>query len=147
MREHSYMTGELLSDYSELGDIINWASNHHEKMDGSGYLCISKGTPDPRRPDYLHRRYFHRADRKIALIVKGMARQEALQIMETDVVMALWIAMSFSFYATMRKRYTPSFFRPSNTPQRAPSLKRTAVVTGAGSIIKNSFICMQGNTR
>ncbi len=36
------MTGELLSDYSELGDIINWASNHHEKMDGSGYLCISK---------------------------------------------------------------------------------------------------------
>ena len=30
MREHSYMTGELLSDYSELGDIINWASNHHE---------------------------------------------------------------------------------------------------------------------
>lgn len=31
------MTGDLLSDYSELGDIINWASNHHEKLDGSGY--------------------------------------------------------------------------------------------------------------
>ena len=37
VREHSYMTGDLLSDYSELGDIINWASNHHEKLDGSGY--------------------------------------------------------------------------------------------------------------
>ncbi len=42
MREHSYMTGELLSDYSELGDIINWASNHHEKWTAAATLCISK---------------------------------------------------------------------------------------------------------
>ncbi|MBF6067029.1 HD domain-containing protein [Klebsiella pneumoniae] len=67
VREHSYMTGELLSDYSELGDIINWASNHHEKWTAAATLCISKGAPDPRRPDYLHRRYFHRADRRSPL--------------------------------------------------------------------------------
>ncbi len=42
VREHSYMTGELLSDYSELGDIINWASNHHEKWTAAATLCISK---------------------------------------------------------------------------------------------------------
>ncbi|MCS5880724.1 HD domain-containing protein [Klebsiella variicola subsp. variicola] len=68
VREHSYMTGEILSDYSELGDIINWASNHHEKLDGSGYpLHLEKRSSDPRRPYYLYRRYFHRADRRSPL--------------------------------------------------------------------------------
>ena len=80
------MTGELLSDYSELGDIINWASNHHEKMDGSGY------------PLHLEKEHLTLADRIIAIADiftaltedrpyrKGMAWQEALQIMETDVI-------------------------------------------------------------
>ncbi|HHL1678166.1 TPA: HD domain-containing phosphohydrolase [Klebsiella pneumoniae] len=86
VREHSYMTGELLSDYSELGDIINWASNHHEKMDGSGY------------PLHLEKEHLTLADRIISIADiftaltedrpyrKGMAWQEALQIMETDVI-------------------------------------------------------------
>ncbi|RRE43195.1 HD domain-containing protein [Klebsiella pneumoniae] len=67
VREHSYMTGELLSDYSELGDIINWASNHHENGRQRLPSASRKGAPDPRRPDYLHRRYFHRADRRSPL--------------------------------------------------------------------------------
>ena len=86
VREHSYMTGELLSDYSELGDIINWASNHHEKMDGSGY------------PLHLEKEHLTLADRIISIADiftaltedrpyrKGMAWQEALQIMEADVI-------------------------------------------------------------
>ncbi len=86
VREHSYMTGDLLSDYSELGDIINWASNHHEKLDGSGY------------PLHLDNNHLTLADRIISIADiftaltedrpyrKGMAWQEALQIMEADVI-------------------------------------------------------------
>ena len=86
VREHSYMTGEILSDYSELGDIINWASNHHEKLDGSGY------------PLHLEKDHLTLADRIISIADiftaltedrpyrKGMAWQEALQIMEADVI-------------------------------------------------------------
>jgi hypothetical protein len=86
VREHSYMTGDLLSDYSELGDIINWASNHHEKLDGSGY------------PLHLEKDHLTLADRIISIADiftaltedrpyrKGMAWQEALQIMEADVI-------------------------------------------------------------
>lgn len=112
VREHSYMTGELLSDYSELGDIINWASNHHEKMDGNGY------------PLHLEKEHLTLADRIISIADiftaltedrpyrKGMAWQEALQIMEADVINGALDSDVFSFCATMRKRYTPSFFRP-----------------------------------
>lgn len=65
VREHSYMTGEILSTFSELGEIINWAANHHEKLDGSGY-------PLHLNEDYLQlpdriiaiAGYIHRADRR-----------------------------------------------------------------------------------
>ena len=36
------MTGDLLSDYSELGDIINWASNHHENWTAAATLHLEK---------------------------------------------------------------------------------------------------------
>lgn len=80
-------------------------------MDGSGY------------PLHLEKEHLTLADRIISIADiftaltedrpyrKGMAWQEALQIMEADVINGALIAMS-SFCATMRKRYTPSFFRP-----------------------------------
>lgn len=40
VREHSYMTGEILSAFSELGDIVNWAANHHENWMAAVILCI-----------------------------------------------------------------------------------------------------------
>ncbi len=46
--------------------------------------------------------------------------------------------MSFSFYATMRKRYTPSFFRPSNTPAASTVPEADRRRDGAGSIIKTA---------
>lgn len=66
VREHGYMTGELLEDYSELGDIINWASNHHENGRQRPPLHLEKHLTLADR-DYLHRRYFHRADRRSPL--------------------------------------------------------------------------------
>ncbi|MGY0247439.1 HD-GYP domain-containing protein, partial [Klebsiella michiganensis] len=81
-----YMTGEILSTFSELGEIINWAANHHEKLDGSGY------------PLHLNEHYLQLPDRIIAIADiftaltedrpyrPGMSRQQALQLIESDVI-------------------------------------------------------------
>ncbi|TCQ77229.1 putative nucleotidyltransferase with HDIG domain [Raoultella ornithinolytica] len=86
VREHSYMTGELLSAFSELGEIINWAANHHEKLDGSGY------------PLHLNADYLHLPDRIIAIADiftaltenrpyrQAMGYQQALRLIENDVI-------------------------------------------------------------
>jgi HD-GYP domain-containing protein (c-di-GMP phosphodiesterase class II) len=37
MKTHSYMTFEILSQIEGMSDIANWASSHHERLDGSGY--------------------------------------------------------------------------------------------------------------
>ena len=36
MQTHAYYTYRILTDM-DLGDIVHWASFHHEKLDGSGY--------------------------------------------------------------------------------------------------------------
>lgn len=43
MRHHSYVTHMILSRISGLEEIAIWASNHHEKIDGSGYPFRRKG--------------------------------------------------------------------------------------------------------
>ena len=37
IKSHSYYTYQILKKIPGLQDIIGWASNHHEKLDGSGY--------------------------------------------------------------------------------------------------------------
>jgi HD-GYP domain-containing protein (c-di-GMP phosphodiesterase class II) len=37
IKSHVYKTWELLKDIDGLAEICVWASNHHEKLDGSGY--------------------------------------------------------------------------------------------------------------
>jgi HD-GYP domain len=37
MKQHSYKTLVMLHPITELGDIVSWAANHHERLDGSGY--------------------------------------------------------------------------------------------------------------
>ncbi|TQI77790.1 HD domain-containing protein [Serratia fonticola] len=37
MKHHSYKTRVMLNPIEELGDIVHWAANHHERLDGSGY--------------------------------------------------------------------------------------------------------------
>ncbi|MEN0617543.1 HD domain-containing phosphohydrolase [Klebsiella indica] len=86
VREHSYMTGEILSAFSELGEIINWAANHHEKLDGSGY------------PLHLNKDHLQQADRIIAIADiftalteerpyrHGMSHKQALRLIEIDVI-------------------------------------------------------------
>jgi HD-GYP domain-containing protein (c-di-GMP phosphodiesterase class II) len=37
IKTHIVHTRELLSGMAGLGDIVEWASNHHEKLDGRGY--------------------------------------------------------------------------------------------------------------
>jgi HD-GYP domain-containing protein (c-di-GMP phosphodiesterase class II) len=37
IKSHVYKTWELLKDIDGLEEICAWASNHHEKLDGSGY--------------------------------------------------------------------------------------------------------------
>jgi HD-GYP domain-containing protein (c-di-GMP phosphodiesterase class II) len=43
--DHVYHTWRLLKDIKGLEDICAWASNHHEKLDGSGY-CFGKKAED-----------------------------------------------------------------------------------------------------
>lgn len=43
MKTHPYYTYKILKDIDGFERICKWASNHHEKMDGSGY---------PRKPDW-----------------------------------------------------------------------------------------------
>lgn len=37
MKQHSYKTLVMLHPITELGSIVDWAANHHERLDGSGY--------------------------------------------------------------------------------------------------------------
>lgn len=37
MKQHSYKTLVMLNPIPELGNIVHWAANHHERLDGSGY--------------------------------------------------------------------------------------------------------------
>lgn len=37
MKSHVYYTRAILNEIEELGDIIHWAANHHEKLNGNGY--------------------------------------------------------------------------------------------------------------
>ncbi|WP_215779661.1 HD-GYP domain-containing protein [Paludibacterium sp. B53371] len=37
MRAHSYITHDILSKINGMADIAEWASHHHERLDGSGY--------------------------------------------------------------------------------------------------------------
>lgn len=39
IRRHSYMTRQILKDIDGLGNIVDWAANHHERANGSGYPC------------------------------------------------------------------------------------------------------------
>lgn len=42
MKLHSYKTLVMLHPIAELGEIIHWAANHHERLDGSGYpFCLT----------------------------------------------------------------------------------------------------------
>lgn len=43
MRSHSYYTYRLLSNISSFTPIIEWASYHHERLDGKGYPFHIKG--------------------------------------------------------------------------------------------------------
>ena len=43
MKSHTYYTRIILSQIEGIEDITNWASNHHEKLDGSGYPIGLKG--------------------------------------------------------------------------------------------------------
>lgn len=37
MKNHAAATHHILSQIKEISDIVNWASNHHEKLNGNGY--------------------------------------------------------------------------------------------------------------
>lgn len=47
MRHHSYVTYMILSKIGGLEDITVWASDHHEKLDGSGYPFKKSGDELP----------------------------------------------------------------------------------------------------
>jgi HD-GYP domain-containing protein (c-di-GMP phosphodiesterase class II) len=45
IKSHVYLTWELLKDIEGFEKVCDWASNHHEKLDGSGY-CFGKKAED-----------------------------------------------------------------------------------------------------
>ena len=104
--------------------------------------CASrKGAPDPRRPDYLHRRYFTALteDRPYR---KGMARQAAYRLW-ADVINGALDSDVSRFCATMRKRYTPSFFQTLPLCIASAASEAGRRRGGAEFYNQNSFICMQ----
>lgn len=47
MKLHPYYTGQILNELSRsewFNEIVNWAKNHHEKIDGSGYPYALEGS-------------------------------------------------------------------------------------------------------
>jgi HD-GYP domain-containing protein (c-di-GMP phosphodiesterase class II) len=44
IKKHVSITCELLNDVNGFETICQWASNHHEKLDGSGYPCGKKAS-------------------------------------------------------------------------------------------------------
>lgn len=119
------MTGEILSAFSELGEIINWAANHHEKLDGSGY------------PLHLNQDYLQLPDRIIAIADiftaltedrpyrVAMRYQDALQLIENDVINGALDKDVFVRYASMPTRYIARLFGKNATnPLPANGQKR-----------------------
>ncbi|MBZ4655811.1 MAG: metal dependent phosphohydrolase [Thermoanaerobacter sp.] len=43
IKSHTYYTKEILKEIDGIDDIAEWAANHHEKLDGSGYPEGLKG--------------------------------------------------------------------------------------------------------
>jgi len=43
IKSHTYYTKEILKEIGRIDDIAEWAANHHEKLDGSGYPEGLKG--------------------------------------------------------------------------------------------------------
>ncbi|MDI6601856.1 MAG: HD domain-containing protein [Thermoanaerobacteraceae bacterium] len=37
IKSHAYYTRAILNEIEDLGDIIHWAANHHERLNGTGY--------------------------------------------------------------------------------------------------------------
>lgn len=82
VRAHSYHTGRILGTIDEMGSIADWASHHHERLNGSGY------------PDHLTARDLSQGARIIAVsdvftalsedrpYRRGMGRSKALHSMD-----------------------------------------------------------------
>ncbi len=43
IKSHTYYTKKILKEIGGIDDIAEWAANHHEKLDGSGYPEGLKG--------------------------------------------------------------------------------------------------------
>jgi HD-GYP domain-containing protein (c-di-GMP phosphodiesterase class II) len=81
IRGHTYYTYRILAPIEELYDINNWASFHHERLDGSGYPFHRKGRDLP-----LGSRIMAVADVFTAITEdrpyrKGMPEEKAMQVL------------------------------------------------------------------
>lgn len=84
MKLHSYKTLVMLSPIIELHEIVHWAANHHERLDGSGYpFCLEAQDLD------MPSRIMAVADVFTALTEnrpyrQGMNKQQALAILALE---------------------------------------------------------------
>lgn len=85
MKSHVYYTKIILKEIGGIDEIAEWAANHHEKLDGSGY------------PEGLRGYEMGDIDKHIAVCDifqaltedrpyrKGMSTKEAIRIIEKEV--------------------------------------------------------------
>lgn len=93
---HSYYTGQILSGLSNSSwfkDVVYWAKNHHEKVDGTGYPmslkgeAVNEGTLIIEFSDIISALMENRPYRK------GMTIEKAFEIMEKEMVSHLDASM------------------------------------------------------
>jgi len=85
MRHHSYVTFMILSKIGGLEDITVWASDHHEKLDGSGYPFKKSGSDLPVESRIIMVADIFQALAQDRPYRKSLTAENIVEILENDV--------------------------------------------------------------
>ncbi|GAA0733428.1 HD-GYP domain-containing protein [Clostridium oceanicum] len=89
IKSHAYYTGVILKKIANLKDIGNWASNHHEKLNGSGYPLKLTGKDLSRESRILAVCDIYQALTEDRPYRKGLKNEEAFSILDKMVLEGL----------------------------------------------------------
>ncbi len=84
IRTHAYFTSMILSHISELEEIVEWASGHHENHDGSGYPMNLKAQKISEEMDIVAYADIFTALSEERPYRKSMAPEQIMQILQEE---------------------------------------------------------------
>lgn len=85
IQNHAYGTYVLLSNIHGLEDVVSWACNHHEKLDGSGYPFQKSGEVLSKNDRLLAVLDIYQALTEKRVYKDGMSHMEAMGILNREV--------------------------------------------------------------